>query len=99
MAGEQPGFMYTEKIWVSLIPELIHRGGTASMKRLALLIATAALLGSASSPFDQRLYQDQQILHALNRLTFGPRPGDVEEVRRVGLAKWIKLQLHPEQIL
>jgi uncharacterized protein (DUF1800 family) len=74
------------------------------MKRLLLTIATAALvpsvlhLGSASGPFDQRLSEDRQIVHALNRLTFGPRPGDVEEVRRVGVAKWIELQLHPDRI-
>ena len=75
------------------------------MKRLVLTIAAAALLvtciphlGSASGSFDQRLSQDRQIIHALNRLTFGPRPGDVEEVRRVGVAKWIELQLHPDRI-
>jgi hypothetical protein len=34
----------------------------------------------------------------LNRLTFGPRPGDVEEVRRFGFTKQMELQLHPEQI-
>ncbi len=75
------------------------------MKRLVLTIATAGLLvtslphlGSASGPFDQRLSQDRQIVQALNRLTFGPRPGDVKEVRRLGVAKWIELQLHPDQI-
>src|SRR5271170_7431872 len=75
------------------------------MKRLVLMIATAALLatgiphpGTASGPFDQRLSQDRQIIQALNRLTFGPRPGDVEEVRRLGVAKWIELQLHPDRI-
>jgi uncharacterized protein (DUF1800 family) len=75
------------------------------MKRLVPMIATAALLvisvphpGRASDPFNQRLSPDQQILQALNRLTFGPRPGDVEEVRRLGVAKWIELQLHPDRI-
>jgi len=75
------------------------------MKRLVLIICTAALLvtsvpsqGTASGPFDQRLSKDQQIVHALNRLTFGPRPGDLEEVRRLGVAKWIQLQLRPDQI-
>jgi uncharacterized protein (DUF1800 family) len=75
------------------------------MKRLVLTIAAAAFLvtstsylGSSVGPFDQRLSQDRQIIHALNRLTFGPRPGDIDEVRRLGLAKWIELQLHPEQI-
>jgi len=75
------------------------------MKRLVLTIIAAALLvasiprqGSAAGSFDQRLSAEQQILQALNRLTFGPRPGDVEEVRRLGVAKWIELQLHPDKI-
>src|SRR3954469_11147284 len=73
-------------------------GGTASMKRLVLAIVAAALTvgvflgsGDAAGSFNQKLSADQQILHALNRLTFGPRPGDVEEVRRIGLTKWIEL--------
>ena len=75
------------------------------MKRFVLMIATAGLLvssiphlGAAAGPFDQRLSQDQQIAQALNRLTFGARPGDLQEVRRLGLAKWIELQLHPDRI-
>ena len=41
---------------------------------------------------------DAAITHVLNRLTFGPRPGDVEKVRAIGLASWIDQQLHPERI-
>ncbi len=67
------------------------------MKRLVLLISIA-VLGTSSGPFDQKLSKDQQILQALNRLTFGPRPGDLDEVRRLGVTKWIELQLHPDQI-
>ncbi len=37
-------------------------------------------------------------LHALNRLTFGPRPGQVEEVEAMGLNRWIDLQLHPAKM-
>jgi uncharacterized protein (DUF1800 family) len=48
--------------------------------------------------FEKKLSKDEQILHALDRLTFGPRPGDIEAVKRVGLKKWIDLQLHPERI-
>jgi uncharacterized protein (DUF1800 family) len=80
-------------------------GGTAEMKRFLLTIAAASLvtgllpyLGTASGRFDRRLSSDQQVIHALSRLTFGPRPGDIEEVRRVGVTKWIDLQLHPESI-
>jgi uncharacterized protein (DUF1800 family) len=75
------------------------------MPRIGLTVAAAALAaailagsGRADDPFDQRLSSDRQLVHALNRLTFGPRPGDLEEVRRIGLAKWMELQLHPAQI-
>jgi uncharacterized protein (DUF1800 family) len=39
-----------------------------------------------------------RIVHALNRLGYGPRPGDVEKVEAMGLEKWIDEQLHPERI-
>jgi uncharacterized protein (DUF1800 family) len=73
------------------------------MKRLfSIAVAVAAIVlprtGQAADPFEQKLSPDRQIVQALNRLTFGPRPGDVEEVRRIGLAKWIEQQLHPDQI-
>jgi uncharacterized protein (DUF1800 family) len=41
---------------------------------------------------------DQRILHALNRLGYGPRPGDVERVRRMGLAAYIERQLDARAI-
>jgi len=41
---------------------------------------------------------DEAILHAMNRLAYGPRPGDVERVRQMGLAKWIDQQLAPNSI-
>ncbi|HKI10575.1 MAG TPA: DUF1800 domain-containing protein [Candidatus Acidoferrum sp.] len=44
------------------------------------------------------LSADEAILHALNRLAYGPRPGDVERVRQMGLAKWIDLQLNPQAL-
>ncbi len=44
------------------------------------------------------LTDDQAISHALNRLGFGPRPGDIARVKQMGLSKWIDLQLHPESI-
>ncbi len=40
----------------------------------------------------------QRALHALNRLTFGPRPGDLQRVMAVGVDKWIEQQLHPDKI-
>src|SRR5580693_10257219 len=47
----------------------------------------------ASSPAEQK-----RAVHALNRLTFGPRPGDVQRVMAIGVDKWIDLQLHPDKI-
>jgi uncharacterized protein (DUF1800 family) len=44
------------------------------------------------------LTEDQAILHALNRLGFGPRPGDVERVRQMGLENWIEQQLNPQRV-
>ncbi len=75
------------------------------MKRFLLAAAAIVLaavivrsLANATGPFDKRLTPDQQVVHALNRLAFGPRPGDIEAVRRIGVNKWIEMQLHPEQI-
>ncbi|MGH9680996.1 MAG: DUF1800 domain-containing protein [Candidatus Acidiferrales bacterium] len=44
------------------------------------------------------LSEDEAIVHALNRLGFGPRPGDINRVKQMGLEKWIDRQLHPESI-
>src|ERR1700674_1139718 len=44
------------------------------------------------------LTEDEAILQAVNRLGFGPRPGDLERVKEMGLQKWIDLQLDPESI-
>ena len=41
---------------------------------------------------------DARVLHALNRLTFGPRPGDVAAVKAMGLKAWFELQLNPSRI-
>jgi len=74
------------------------------MNRLALAVAAAGLFCAtpggtkAGGRFDSKLPKDQQILQVLNRLTFGPRPGDAEEVRRLGVEKWVDLQLHPDRI-
>ena len=44
------------------------------------------------------LSADEAILHALNRLAYGPRPGEIERVKQMGLAKWIDQQLNPSSI-
>src|SRR5882724_6214677 len=65
---------------------------------LVLVLPLTARVKPAKALFDKKLGKDDQILHALDRLTFGPRPGDVERVKKIGIKKWIDLELHPERI-
>ena len=44
------------------------------------------------------LTQQERTLHALNRFTFGPRPGDLATVSRIGLDRWFEQQLNPQSI-
>ncbi|MFZ0461808.1 MAG: DUF1800 domain-containing protein [Candidatus Acidiferrales bacterium] len=44
------------------------------------------------------LTEDEAILHALDRLAYGPRPGDVDRIRKIGLEKWIDEQLNFDSI-
>ncbi len=48
--------------------------------------------------FGQPLSAGDRLHHALDRLTFGPRPGDRGQLDRLGFDKWIDGQLHPERI-
>jgi uncharacterized protein (DUF1800 family) len=45
-----------------------------------------------------RLTEDQKILHLLNRITFGPRPGDIDRVKQLGIDRFVEEQLHSETI-
>src|SRR5437667_1698659 len=80
-------------------------------RRIATVIAAASIVVSsfaavisAQSMKPQRsrkaatLTEDQRILHVLNRLGFGARPGDVERVRAMGVDNYISQQLYPEKI-
>lgn len=44
------------------------------------------------------LTETQKIIHVLNRLGFGVRPGDVEKVKAIGIDKYIEQQLNPASI-
>ena len=57
-----------------------------------LAVPTGAMWGE-EAPADR-----DEIIHVLNRITFGPRPGDVERVQKMGLHTYIEQQLHPETI-
>ena len=50
------------------------------------------------SAFAKPLAPSDTVLHALDRLSFGARQGDIDEVQHIGLEKWVALQLHPEKL-
>ena len=65
------------------------------------LVVPALLLARQNKPTASQAVQmneHQRALHALNRLTFGPRPGDVQRVESMSVEKWIDQQLHPDRI-
>jgi uncharacterized protein (DUF1800 family) len=41
---------------------------------------------------------DPKVLHAINRLSFGARPGDIQKVETIGVERYIQQQLQPEKI-
>ena len=45
-----------------------------------------------------KLQGDEKLLQALNRFTYGPRPGDLEKLRAMGLQAWFNQQLSPKTI-
>src|SRR5579863_4063842 len=59
---------------------------------------TGAVAASPPPSWTTPLSKDEKVLQLLNRITFGPRPGDVERVERMGIKKFLDQQLHPERI-
>src|SRR5437868_10105754 len=73
--------------------------------RVLLLIATvAARVAGAQhaaplqSPGGRALTARDSALHALDRLAYGPRPGEIERVAAAGVLRWIDAQLAPDKI-
>src|SRR6202167_6308755 len=64
-----------------------------SVTAVPQLLAKKKDKAAESAPSDQK-----RAVQALNRLSFGPRPGEVEQVMAMGVDRWIDLQLHPEKI-
>ncbi len=87
-------------------PKSMRRSAAIALAILLVTLPTTWLLAgdkkkkstgeenSAAKKLDER----QRAIHALNRLTFGPRPGDVDRVMAMGVDKWIDLQLHPDKV-
>jgi uncharacterized protein (DUF1800 family) len=65
---------------------------------LSLACAVPQLLANKKQKAETGSDDQKRAVHALNRLTFGPRPGDVQKVMAMGVDRWIDEQLHPEKI-
>jgi uncharacterized protein (DUF1800 family) len=63
-----------------------------------LLASSAPSWHSKRAPAVRPLTEEERAAQALNRLTFGPRPGDLERVQAIGVKKWVEMQLNPEKI-
>jgi len=70
----------------------------SSCSSLIAALSASALLLAPGRPQAAPLAPDQQAVHVLNRMAFGPRPGDVERVTQMGVQRWIDAQLQPETI-
>ncbi|MCL2923670.1 MAG: DUF1800 domain-containing protein [Trichodesmium sp. MAG_R04] len=65
---------------------------------ISLLLGLIILLGLPKFSYADSQSITSQTIHVLNRLSFGPRPGDIERVQSMGIDYFIKSQLRPETI-
>ena len=68
----------------------------AKPKKIKQIKATANSANYVA--FSEKLDKEDRFRHALDRLTFGPRPGDFERIRKEGLKKWLDAELNPEKV-
>jgi uncharacterized protein (DUF1800 family) len=61
-------------------------------------MVAAAAVGKPAGTAAKQIEGDERALHALNRFTFGPRPGDVAAVKAMGVKQWFEQQLNPSRI-
>jgi uncharacterized protein (DUF1800 family) len=78
-----------------------------SRRAIAVAAVVAGISGCATvssrsdvnaGPAGQPLSESERVAHVLSRLTFGARPGDAEQVKAMGVSRWIDRQLHPYTI-
>ncbi len=75
-----------------------RQGRFAVIAGLLILTAFGTATGKKKEKLVGAMDEQKRVVHALNRLAFGPRPGDVQRVAQMGVEKWIDQQLHPETI-
>jgi uncharacterized protein (DUF1800 family) len=83
-------------LWLGLTVSSLVVGQLPAADRA--LEKTAPPVARQPAGWNQPLNSDAKILQLLNRITFGPRPGDVERVRQTGITTFLQQQLHPESL-
>src|SRR3989441_12017841 len=77
-------------------------GGRADrLRRRAHVLAALVLAFQSVCPtvrLSAQLSPHDSALHALDRLAYGPRPGEVDAVAAGGVMNWIDRQLSPDQL-
>jgi uncharacterized protein (DUF1800 family) len=63
-----------------------------------LCVSVASFRTQAADPFEHALPRDRQIVHVLNRLAYGPSTADLDQVKRIGVEEWIRMQLAPARV-
>ena len=65
---------------------------------ISLLLGLIIWLGLPSPSYADSQSINAKTIHVLNRLAFGPQPGDIERVKSMGIDNYIQTQLRPETI-
>jgi uncharacterized protein (DUF1800 family) len=79
---------------INILPRVRIEPGAIKLAAAERLIPAPAVAKGRAS----RLTEEQKILHLLNRITFGPRPGDMTRIREMGIERFIEEQLYSETI-
>ena len=62
------------------------------------VLGRPVMAGGRAKKTEKQTSEQERALHALNRFTFGPRPGDVAAVQAMGVRKWFEQQLNPSSL-
>ena len=97
----EPGVLYFDPT-ASLIQCM--RNHLLRPRRAATVLVAAGLISLLADPIAAQRQavpakpDTRTIVHVLNRIAFGPAPGDIERVRQMGLTAYIDQQLNPERM-
>src|SRR5580765_3546184 len=87
---------------VLILPAAVCRGAaaqTGAVSRAQSQHAKTVKTKPVAKPSDKAPLTDRErAVQLLNRFTFGPRPGEVEQVLAMGADNWLEQQLSPETI-